>query len=191
MDQFQSDIYGEAMDSLYLYNKHVSPISYDFWSRIRDRLDWVCDNWQRPDNGIWEFRGRQEDFVYSKVMNWVALDRAVSAIERFGLSGPVDRWRALRAQIHDEVCALGYDPKRETFTQSYGSVELDAATLLLPLVGFLPPGDPRVVGTVRAVERELIAADASRAKRKAVIDQHAATYILQGALDRLAQVAPG
>ncbi len=101
-------------------------------------------------------RGPQRPFVHSKVLAWVALDRAIMAIERFGLSGPGDRWRALRAQIHDEVCALGYDPKRETFTQSYGSAELDAATLLLPLVGFLPPDDPRIVGTVRAIERELL-----------------------------------
>jgi GH15 family glucan-1,4-alpha-glucosidase len=90
------------------------------------------------------------------VLAWVALDRAITAIERFGLDGPADRWRALRARIHAEVCRKGYDRKRETFTQSYGSVELDAATLLLPLVGFLPPDDPRIVGTVRAVERELM-----------------------------------
>ncbi len=94
--------------------------------------------------------------MHSKVLAWVALDRAVKAVEEFGLEGPVERWRALRDAIHAEVCAQGYDPERETFTQSYGSRELDAATLLIPLVGFLPPDDPRVVGTVRAVERELL-----------------------------------
>ena len=116
----------------------------------------VEKRWSEPDRGLWEVRGPNRHFVHSKVLAWVAFDRAITMIERFGVDGPVDRWRALRAQIHADVCAQGYDPKRETFTQSYGSRELDAATLLIPLVGFLPPDDPRVKGTVRAIERELL-----------------------------------
>jgi GH15 family glucan-1,4-alpha-glucosidase len=116
----------------------------------------VEKRWSEPDRGLWEVRGPCRPFVHSKVLAWVALDRAICAIEKYGLDGPVDRWRALRDHIHAEVCAKGFDTKRNTFTQSYGSREIDAATLLIPLVGFLPPDDPRMVGTVAAVERELL-----------------------------------
>ena len=155
-EQLQLDVYGEVADVMYQAHRAGLPPDADQWALMSAVVEAVEKRWAEPDCGLWEVRGARRPFVHSKVLAWVALDRAVSAIERFGLSGPVDRWRALRAQIHDEVCALGYDPKRETFTQSYGSVELDAATLLLPLVGFLPPDDPRIVGTVRAVERELM-----------------------------------
>jgi GH15 family glucan-1,4-alpha-glucosidase len=154
--QLQLDVYGEVADVMFQAHRAGLPPDTDEWSLISAVVEAVEKQWSQPDCGLWEVRGPQRPFVHSKVLAWVALDRAISAIERFGLNGPVDRWRALRAQIHNEVCALGYDAKRETFTQSYGSVELDAATLLLPLVGFLPPDDPRITGTVRAVERELM-----------------------------------
>ena len=154
--QLQLDVYGEVADVMYQAHRAGLPPDADEWSLTTAVVEAVEKCWGEHDCGLWEVRGPQRSFVHSKVLAWVAFDRAVMAVERFGLSGPVDRWRALRAQVHAEVCALGYDPKRETFTQSYGSVELDAATLLLPLVGFLPPDDPRVVGTVRAVERELM-----------------------------------
>jgi GH15 family glucan-1,4-alpha-glucosidase len=109
----------------------------------------------KPDNGIWEVRGPRRDFVHSKLMAWVGLDRAVQAIERFGLDGPSDRWRAVRDEIHAEVCREGFDAKRGAFTQFYGSDGLDAALLLMPQTGFLPPSDPRVIGTVDAIGREL------------------------------------
>jgi GH15 family glucan-1,4-alpha-glucosidase len=154
--QLQLDVYGEVADVMFQAHRAGLPPDADEWSLMSAVVETVEQRCGEPDCGLWEVRGPRRPFVHSKVLAWVALDRAITAIERFGLNGPVDRWRALRAQIHDEVCTLGYDPKRETFTQSYGSVELDAATLLLPLVGFLPPDDPRVLGTVRAVERELM-----------------------------------
>lgn len=112
--------------------------------------------WSQPDEGIWEIRGTPRHFTHSKVMAWVAFDRAVKAVEQFGHEGPVERWRALRAQIHAQVLERGFDASRGTFTQSYGSQALDASLLMVPLVGFLPPSDPRVAGTVAAIERELL-----------------------------------
>ena len=111
--------------------------------------------WQQPDDGIWEMRGGRRHFVHSKVMAWVAVDRAVKAVERFGVDGPVDRWRALRERIHEEVCRRGFDAARGAFVQYYGGTDLDASLLMLPVVGFLPVTDPRVVSTVAAIEREL------------------------------------
>jgi GH15 family glucan-1,4-alpha-glucosidase len=112
--------------------------------------------WQEPDEGIWEVRGPRRHFVHSKVMAWVAFDRGVRAVDEFGLDGPVERWRGLRATIFEEVCTRGFNPERGAFTQSYGSTELDASLLRLPLVGFLPADDARVRGTVAAIERELV-----------------------------------
>jgi GH15 family glucan-1,4-alpha-glucosidase len=154
--QLQLDVYGEVADVMYQAHRAGLAPDTDEWALATAVVEAVEKRWSEPDRGLWEVRGPARPFVHSKVLAWVALDRAICAIERFGLEGPIDRWRALRAQIHDEVCANGYDPKRETFTQSYGSQEIDAATLLIPLVGFLPPDDPRVKGTVRAVERELL-----------------------------------
>jgi GH15 family glucan-1,4-alpha-glucosidase len=119
-------------------------------------MDFLETKWKEPDEGIWEVRGPRRHFVHSKVMAWVALDRAVKAVERFGLEGPVERWRRLRAEIHAEVCDKGYDTSRRTFTQYYGGRELDASLLRIPLVGFLPASDERVAGTVAAIERELM-----------------------------------
>ena len=154
--QVQLDVYGEVADVMYQAHRAGLAPDTDEWALATAVVEAVEKHWSEPDRGLWEVRGAARPFVHSKVLAWVALDRAICTIERFGLDGPLDRWRALRAQIHDEVCANGYDPKRETFTQSYGSAEIDAATLLIPLVGFLPPDDPRVKGTVRAVERELL-----------------------------------
>ncbi|GLW08293.1 glucoamylase [Microtetraspora sp. NBRC 13810] len=155
VSQLQLDVYGEVLNSLYL--SEVSGLSPDkrAWSIQRELLGYLENHWDEPDEGLWEVRGPRRHFVHSKVMCWVALDRAISQVERFGRSGPVDRWRALRDRIHAEICEKGFDPARNTFTQSYGSAELDAALLLIPIVGFLPPEDSRVRGTVEAVEREL------------------------------------
>jgi GH15 family glucan-1,4-alpha-glucosidase len=111
--------------------------------------------WTEPDEGIWEVRGPRRHFTHSKVMAWVAFDRGIKAVEKFGLPGPVDRWREQRDLVHAEVCARGFDSRRKTFTQYYGSTELDASLLMLPLVGFLSADDPRIVGTLAAIEREL------------------------------------
>ena len=119
-------------------------------------LDHLADVWQEPDEGIWEIRGERRHFVHSKAMAWVAFDRAVLTVEEQGLEGPVDRWRELRDEIHREVCEKGFDAELGSFTQSYGSQELDASLLLLPLVGFLPATDHRIRGTIEAVERELL-----------------------------------
>jgi GH15 family glucan-1,4-alpha-glucosidase len=111
--------------------------------------------WRQPDHGIWEVRGPRRHFTHSKIMAWVAFDRAIKAVERFGLEGPIERWRAIRDEIHAEVCRRGFHEGKQSFTQAYDSDALDASLLMAPLVGFLPVDDPRVVGTVRAVEREL------------------------------------
>ncbi|HEY0615157.1 MAG TPA: glycoside hydrolase family 15 protein, partial [Candidatus Elarobacter sp.] len=154
--QLQLDVYGEVADAMYQAHRAGLPPDTDEWLLMKNVVETVESRWRETDCGLWEVRGAERHFVHSKVLAWVALDRAVCAIEQFGLDGPADRWRAVRDQIHAEVCERGYDPKRETFTQSYGSREIDAATLLIPLVGFLKPDDPRMAGTVRAIERELI-----------------------------------
>ncbi len=154
--QFQLDVYGELMDSL--HDARDAGIDPDpaAWGLQVKLMEFLETAWRREDEGIWEVRGPRRDFVHSKVMAWVAFDRAVKAVERFGLEGPADRWRALREQVHAEVCRDGFDAERATFTQSYGSRQLDASLLMIPLVGFLAPDDPRVDGTVRAIERELV-----------------------------------
>jgi GH15 family glucan-1,4-alpha-glucosidase len=153
--QFQLDVWGEVLDGLHLGRLAGLSSTPDAWSMQRALLDFLEGAWDRPDNSLWEVRGPQRQFVHSKVMAWAGMDRAVQAVERFGLDGPVDRWRKLRQEIHDDVCAKGFDADRNTFTQFYGSHGLDAALLLIPRVGFLPWDDPRVSGTVDAVAREL------------------------------------
>ncbi|HSY38030.1 MAG TPA: glycoside hydrolase family 15 protein [Polyangia bacterium] len=155
-NQFQLDVYGEVIDCLYQAERGDLPGHEDAWALQRGLVDFVESVWQTPDEGIWEVRGPRRDFTHSKVMAWVAIDRSVKMIERFGFEGPIDRWRALRDQIHADVCARGFDSARNTFTQFYGSRELDASALMFPLVGFLPPEDPRVRGTLAAIERELL-----------------------------------
>lgn len=156
VDQLQLDVYGEVLDSFHAARTAGLATLPHAWNIQRSLLDFLESNWRAPDEGLWEIRGPRRHFVHSKVMAWVAADRAVRAVESHPrLSGDVTRWRAMRAEVHREVCAEGYDPERSTFTQFYGSAELDAATLLIPRVGFLPGGDPRVIGTIDAVRREL------------------------------------
>jgi GH15 family glucan-1,4-alpha-glucosidase len=126
------------------------------WAVERALLRHLEQAWRKPDHGIWEVRGPQRHFTHSKVMTWVAFDRAVKAVERYGLPGPVDRWRELRREIHDLVCREGFSDKRNSFTQYFGTDAVDASLLLIPLVGFLPADDPRMVGTVAAIERDLL-----------------------------------
>jgi GH15 family glucan-1,4-alpha-glucosidase len=154
--QFQLDVYGEVVDALYQARRKGLPPNREEWELAKAIVATVEERWRDPDRSLWEIRGEPRCFVHSRVMAWVALDRALQAVERFHVDGPVERWRAVRDAIHDDVCAHGYDAARGTFTQSYGSKELDAATLLIPLVGFLPPDDPRVLGTIANVERELM-----------------------------------
>ena len=153
--QFQLDVYGEVMDCLHQARQSGVPDDADAWSLQMAVMEFLEGHWRDADEGIWEVRGPRRHFTHSKVMAWVAADRAVKAVERFHRAGPVERWRRLRAEIHTEVCADGFDAERTTFTQSYGRPELDASLLMIPLVGFLPAGDPRMVGTVAAIEREL------------------------------------
>jgi GH15 family glucan-1,4-alpha-glucosidase len=154
-DQFQLDVWGEVLDGLHLSREAGLPADEVAWDVQCALLDFLEGHWDRPDNGLWEIRGPARHFVHSKVMAWAGVDRAVRTVQHHGLSGPLDEWRALRDRIHADVCANGYDADRQTFVQSYGSDELDAALLLLARVGFLPWRDPRIVGTVRAVQREL------------------------------------
>ncbi|MEU1189472.1 glycoside hydrolase family 15 protein [Streptomyces sp. NPDC005859] len=154
--QLQLDVYGEVMDSLSLARTaRMSPRPH-MWSLQCALMKWLCENWRQADEGLWEVRGGRRQFVHSKVMVWVAADRAVRALEEYPkLRGDLEGWRAMRDEVHREVCEKGYDPVRNTFTQYYGSRDLDASLLLIPRVGFLPPDDPRVVGTVDAVREEL------------------------------------
>ncbi|MBP2708665.1 glycoside hydrolase family 15 protein [Microbispora sp. RL4-1S] len=153
--QFQLDVYGEVIDCLHRAREAGLPPEDQAWDLQRALMEYLEGAWRKPDNGLWEVRGPRRDFTHSKILAWVAADRMVSAVERQGLDGPADRWRALREEIHREVCARGYDPGRNTFTQFFGSKGLDAALLLIPRLGFLPLDDPRVRGTVDAVRREL------------------------------------
>ena len=155
VNQFQLDVYGEVMDTLHL-GRHIGLESDEMaWDFQRALLEFLESNWREPDEGIWEIRGPRRHFTHSKVMAWVALDRAIKTVELLGHDGPVDRWRGIRRELHDEVCREGYDSERDTFVQYYGADHLDASLLLIPLVGFLPPDDPRVKGTVAAIQREL------------------------------------
>ncbi|HEY2066210.1 MAG TPA: glycoside hydrolase family 15 protein [Gemmatimonadaceae bacterium] len=155
--QMQLDVYGEVMDVMYQAQLAGLAESADAWALQLALTTHVASAWHRPDHGIWEVRGEPQHFVFSKVMAWVAVDRAVKSIEQFGLSGPLDEWRALREEIHREVCTCGYDAGIGSFVQAYGSRLLDASVLVIPLVGFLPADDPRVLGTVRCIEENLVA----------------------------------
>ncbi|MFC4590034.1 glycoside hydrolase family 15 protein [Sphaerisporangium corydalis] len=159
VDQLQLDVYGEVMNCLYLSRVSGLTATSRTWAIQRSLMDFLESHWDEPDEGLWEVRGPRRHFVHSKVMAWVAVDRSIRQIERFGQTGPIERWRVLRDRIHAEVMQKGFDPARNTFTQSYGSRELDAALLLIPQTGFLPAEDPRVVGTIDAVERELMSDD--------------------------------
>ena len=154
--QLQLDVYGEVADALYHARQAGIGASPDAWALNKKLLEWLEDGWRQPDEGIWEVRGPRRHFVHSKVMAWVAFDRAVRSVEEYEREGPVDRWRQLRDEIHDDVCREGFSEKLGAFTQSYGMDRLDASLLMVPLVGFLPADDERVVGTVAAIERELV-----------------------------------
>ncbi|TDU25596.1 GH15 family glucan-1,4-alpha-glucosidase [Panacagrimonas perspica] len=154
--QLQLDVYGELMDALHHSRRGGLTGSEPAWALQRALMNSLEQIWERPDAGIWEVRNEPMHFTYSKVMAWVALDRAVKGVQDFGLSGPVARWTALRDHIHRDVCARGYDASRNTFVRSYGSSDLDASLLLLPQLGFLPCDDARILGTIAAIERELL-----------------------------------
>jgi len=155
--QYQLDVYGEVMDALHLCRKSGLHPSEHAWALQKVLLDFLEGNWERPDRGIWEIRGVPRHFTHSKVMAWVAFDRAVKAVERFGLEGPVERWRNRCHAVREEVLARGYSMKKKTFVQYYDGETLDASLLMMPLVGFLPAQDERMVSTVDAIRRELTA----------------------------------
>jgi GH15 family glucan-1,4-alpha-glucosidase len=155
-DQLQLDVFGELMDALHQARRLGLPGSETGWGLVRALLAHLETVWREPDEGIWEVRGGRQHFTYSKVMAWVAFDRAVRLAETYGLGGEIGRWQAARDAIHAEVCARGFDPALGSFVQAYGSQALDASLLLLPEVGFLPPEDSRIQGTVAAIERRLV-----------------------------------
>ncbi|MFI6252104.1 glycoside hydrolase family 15 protein [Streptomyces sp. NPDC051016] len=156
VDQLQLDVYGEVMDSLSLGRTAGLPTKPHMWAIQCALMKFLEKSWRQPDEGLWEVRGGRRHFVHSKVLVWVAADRAVQTLEEHAeLKGELEGWRALRDEVHREVCEKGYDPKRNTFTQYYGSRELDASLLLIPRLGFLPPDDPRVIGTVDAIRDDL------------------------------------
>lgn len=154
-DQLQLDVFGEVIDTLHQAGLGGLAPSASGWDLQRALLDELSKVWRKPDRGIWESRGEPQHFTYSKVMSWVAFDRAVKSIEVFGLEGPLERWKTIRHDIHEDVCSKGYNRDKGCFVQSYSTDQLDASLLLLPAVGFLPPDDPRIRRTVEAVEREL------------------------------------
>ncbi|RSN05877.1 glucoamylase [Nonomuraea sp. WAC 01424] len=154
--QLQPDVYGETLDCLHVARRSGLAVEDEAWDLQQALMGYLEGVWDQPDNGLWEIRGPRRQFVHSKVLAWVAADRMIQAVDRFGREGPADRWRDLRERIHRDVCANGYDATRNTFTQYYGSNGLDAALLLIPRLGFLPADDPRVVGTVDAIARDLV-----------------------------------
>ena len=154
-DQLQLDVYGEVADALHTARKSALSTSDAAWRLQRALTEHLAKVWDEPDEGIWEVRGRRRCFTHSKVMAWVAFDRAVKAVEDFGLEGPVKRWRALRDKIHHQVCGHAFSTELNSFVQEYGGKDLDASLLLMALVGFLPPDDPRILGTVAAVQKHL------------------------------------
>jgi GH15 family glucan-1,4-alpha-glucosidase len=155
-EQFQLDVYGEVMDSFYAGRKEGLEPEPEAAAVVGALMRFLENAWKEPDEGIWEVRGPRRHFTHSKMMAWVAADRAVKLVEKFGSPGPIEKWKQLREEIRADVLARGFNPKRNAFVQSYGSEDLDASLLMMPLIGFLPATDPRVIGTVAAIERELI-----------------------------------
>ena len=156
-DQVQLDVYGELMSALHLDRvADGNAKDADAWAVQRTVMRFVEDHWAEPDSGIWEVRGPRRQFTHSKVMAWTAVDRSITDAETYGLDGPIDKWRALRDTIHADVCEHGFNAQKNSFVQSYGGTDLDAALLVIPRTGFLPATDPRFVGTVAAIERELV-----------------------------------
>jgi GH15 family glucan-1,4-alpha-glucosidase len=151
--QLQLDIYGELMDSVYVFNKDGTPISYDLWTHLRRLLNWVCENWYREDEGIWETRGGRRHFVYSKMMCWVALDRGLRVVDRRAFPADRERWLRERDAIYEEIMTRGWSPRRQAFVQQYGGDAIDASALLMPLVFFVSPVDPKMLKTLDAIMR--------------------------------------
>ncbi len=154
-EQFQLDVYGEVIDVFHVALRAGMKPDENAWQILSVMVDFVERNWREPDEGIWEVRGPRRHFTHSKVMAWVAVDRAIKGVEHHGFAGPIERWRKLRAQIHDDICRQAFNSKRNAFVQYYGANALDASVLMIPLVGFLPVSDPRVAGTVAAIQRDL------------------------------------
>jgi GH15 family glucan-1,4-alpha-glucosidase len=152
----QLDIYGELMDAIYLYDKYGEPISHDLWSNVVRFIEWLCAHWREPDESIWEVRGGRQEFLYSRVLSWAAIDRAVRLARKRSFPAPIVRWHDVRDEIYQDIFAKFWHPGREAFVQAKGSTGLDASALLMPLIKFISPVDPRWVSTLRAIERELI-----------------------------------
>jgi GH15 family glucan-1,4-alpha-glucosidase len=155
-EQRQLDIYGELIDSVYLYNKYGAPIFHETWGNVRRIIDWLCENWDQADEGIWETRGGQRDFTYSRLMSWVAIERAIRMNRARGLPGDIVRWLAERDRIYNQIMTKGWSADREAFVQHYGSDVLDASLLLMPLVLFIAPRDPRWLSTLEEIGDELV-----------------------------------
>jgi GH15 family glucan-1,4-alpha-glucosidase len=151
--QLQLDVYGEVLDAIYLWNKYGSPVFYDSWVHLRRVIDWLGENWRRRDEGIWEVRGGAQHFTYSKLMCWVAFDRALRLADKRSFPADRNRWLRIRDDVYEEVMRDGWDESQQTFVQAYGSRALDASTLIMPLVFFLSPSDPRMIGTLKAINR--------------------------------------
>jgi GH15 family glucan-1,4-alpha-glucosidase len=156
VDQLQLDIIGELTDSIYLYDKYGAPVSYDVWKSLSWLLNWLAEHWQDPDDGVWEVRGGRQPFVFSRMMCWVAFDRALRMANKRGLPAPWSRWEEARTAIYEDVMARGFDPKLGTFVQYYGAPFVDAANLLMPLVKFVAPTDPRMLGTIEMTRKRLV-----------------------------------
>ncbi len=155
-NQFQLDVYGEVLDMMYLSRRRGLPESGEVWAVEKAILKFLEDAWQRPDDGIWETRGPRVPITHSRVMAWVAFDRALKAVEHFGCDGPAEKWRAIRDRIHAEVCEQGFNTQLNSFVQTYGSDQLDGSLLMIPLVGFLEKDDPRLAGTVDAIQERMM-----------------------------------
>ena len=197
-EQLQLDVYGEVLDSMFVARCKGLPLLESSWNMQSSLVTHLENIWSQPDDGIWEVRGPRRHFVFSKVMAWVAFDRAIRTIEQFGEEGPIERWKKVRADIHDEVCRLGFSRDKDSFVQYYGSKELDASLLMLPLTGFLPPDDPRIKSTVAAIEKHLLIDGlVARYKTSSAVDGMSGTegaflacsfwlvdnYVLQGRLE--------
>jgi GH15 family glucan-1,4-alpha-glucosidase len=155
-DQLQLDIYGEAMDAIYLADSHGLQVVHEGWSKLTEMLDWLCEHWNQPDEGVWETRGGRQDFTYSRLMSWVALDRAVRLAQHRARPADLDRWVTERDRIYKEIMERGWNPKREAFVQHYTTDVLDASLLLMPLMGFVAPRDPMWLSTLSAMDKELV-----------------------------------
>jgi GH15 family glucan-1,4-alpha-glucosidase len=180
VEQFQLDVWGEVLDGLHRARDAGLSRDFDAWALQRELAEFLETVWERPDRSLWEVRGPEQHFVHSKVMAWVGFDRMIRTAERASLPAPLDRWRAARAAVHAQVCERGYDAERQTFTQFYGSQGVDAALLLIPRLGFLPPDDPRVLGTIRAVQRELAVGDGLILRYSTTADPTGASETVDG-----------